>query len=647
MSHAVWSGAGPEGREPRRSVVVCLFRASLMGLILGQAGASAVIAAQPTVEYALGLKPFQPVEYDRPTPEEAGRCTITMEKGDQETAWVVRGADGQVLRRFSDTNGDRVVDRWSYYRNGFEVYRDIDSDFNAKADQTRWLSSAGSRWGVDQNEDGTLDRWKMLSPEEATAEVVSAVARGDVAAFRRLLPSRADLELAGFSGGLLEELTRRVTAAATGFETLVSRQQPGGAKLRWNTMLAPTPGLLPAGAEGMAKDVQAYDNVVALTEDSAGGRAGQVYIGSMVRCGDVWRPIDPPQLPEGEGVVTESFAFFEPRAAALTPNGGGENERMKPLIDKLRGVEERLAVANGSARNRLVAEQVAVLEQVAGSAADGDREFWTRQLIETLAAAVQDGSLDDGLSRLESLGESLAADEPLAAFVAFRLASARYAAGMMRSGADVEKVQSAWLAELAAFVEKYPRAADAAEAMLQMAIADEFSGREDQSLERYREIAERFPDAAAARKARGAARRLELVGAPLELSGQSVDGRSFGLQQFRGVPVLVHYWATWCEPCKVDIARVRELYAKYGPKKFGVVGVVLDTDTAGLRDFLQTSPLPWPQLHEAGGLDGPLAESFGVLTLPTMFLIDKNGKVVDRAVMITELEKKLLPLMGD
>jgi thiol-disulfide isomerase/thioredoxin len=647
MSHAVWSGAVTEGCGPRRSPVVCLLMTTLTGLILGQAGPSVVVAAQPTVEYALGLKPFQPVEYDRPTPEEAGRCTITMEKGDQETAWVVRGADGQVLRRFSDTNGDRVVDRWSYYRNGFEVYRDIDSDFNAKADQTRWLSSAGSRWGVDQNEDGTLDRWKMLSPEEATAEVVSAVARGDAAAFRRLLPSRADLELAGFSGGLLEELTRRVAAAAAGFETLVSRQQPGGAKLRWNTMLAPTPGLLPAGAEGMTKDVQAYDNVVALTEDSAGGRAGQVYIGSLVRCGDVWRPIDPPQLPEGEGVVTESFAFFEPRAAALTPNGGGENERMKPLIDKLRGVEERLAVANGPARSRLVAEQVAVLEQVASSAVEADREFWMRQLIETLAAAVQDGSLDDGLSRLESLGESVAADEAMAAFVAFRLASARYAAGMMRSGADVEKVQSAWLVELAAFVEKYPRAADAAEAMLQMAIADEFSGRENQSLERYREIAERFPDMAAARKARGAARRLELVGAPLELAGQSVDGRSFGLQQFRGVPVLVHYWATWCEPCKVDIARIRELYAKYGPKKFGVVGVVLDTDTAGLRDFLQTSPLPWPQLHEVGGLDGPLAESFGVLTLPTMFLVDKNGKVVDRAVMITELEKKLLPLMGD
>ncbi len=626
MSHAVWSGAVTEGCGPRRSPVVCLLMTTLTGLILGQAGPSVVVAAQPTVEYALGLKPFQPVEYDRPTPEEAGRCTITMEKGDQETAWVVRGADGQVLRRFSDTNGDRVVDRWSYYRNGFEVYRDIDSDFNAKADQTRWLSSAGSRWGVDQNEDGTLDRWKMLSPEEATAEVVSAVARGDAAAFRRLLPSRADLELAGFSGGLLEELTRRVAAAAAGFETLVSRQQPGGAKLRWNTMLAPTPGLLPAGAEGMTKDVQAYDNVVALTEDSAGGRAGQVYIGSLVRCGDVWRPIDPPQLPEGEGVVTESFAFFEPRAAALTPNGGGENERMKPLIDKLRGVEERLAVANGPARSRLVAEQVAVLEQVASSAVEADREL---------------------LARLESLGESVAADEAMAAFVAFRLASARYAAGMMRSGADVEKVQSAWLVELAAFVEKYPRAADAAEAMLQMAIADEFSGRENQSLERYREIAERFPDMAAARKARGAARRLELVGAPLELAGQSVDGRSFGLQQFRGVPVLVHYWATWCEPCKVDIARIRELYAKYGPKKFGVVGVVLDTDTAGLRDFLQTSPLPWPQLHEVGGLDGPLAESFGVLTLPTMFLVDKNGKVVDRAVMITELEKKLLPLMGD
>ena len=75
---------------------------------------AATAEAQPTVDYALGLAPFQKnVEYDRVTPEQAKNCTIKMEKEGGVNAWVVRGPRGEVLRSFADTNADRVVDRWS------------------------------------------------------------------------------------------------------------------------------------------------------------------------------------------------------------------------------------------------------------------------------------------------------------------------------------------------------------------------------------------------------------------------------------------------------------------------------------------------------------------------------------------------------
>jgi thiol-disulfide isomerase/thioredoxin len=182
--------------------------------------------------------------------------------------------------------------------------------------------------------------------------------------------------------------------------------------------------------------------------------------------------------------------------------------------------------------------------------------------------------------------------------------------------------------------------------MLQLAIADEFSAREKEALARYAAIVKDFPDSAPARKARGAARRLESVGKPLALSGTTLDGKQVAVESLKGVPVLVHYWATWCEPCKVDIAQIRELYAKYGPKNFAVVGVALDTDKAQLAKYLQGKPIPWPQLHETGGLDGRLAEELGVLTLPTMLLIDADGNVVDRNLVITDLEKKLEAMVG-
>ena len=106
---------------------------SIGGLLVGVSSAP-LPAAQPTVEYALGLKPYQQdIDYDQPTGDEASGATIKMEKEGGVTAWVVRDARGQILRSFADTNGDRVVDRWSYYRDGQEVYRDIDANFNRRS----------------------------------------------------------------------------------------------------------------------------------------------------------------------------------------------------------------------------------------------------------------------------------------------------------------------------------------------------------------------------------------------------------------------------------------------------------------------------------------------------------------------------------
>jgi thiol-disulfide isomerase/thioredoxin len=606
---------------------------------------AAASAAQPTVEYALGLKPFQPgVDYDRPSADDAKKCSIKMEKQGGVTAWVVRGPRGEVLRSFADTNGDRVVDRWSYFKDGVESYRDIDANFNAKADQARWLNGSGGRWGVDEDENGSIDAWKTISAEEATAEVVEALRARDPAIFKRLLPTKADLESAGFEGERLQELTARATAAAGAFSKIAAAQKQIGPQSKWNNMLANHPGVMPAGAAGVTRDVAAYDNVVALVD--TGDANGQVYIGSLVRCGDAWRPLDVPQLPGESGEISEPIAFFTVRGGTPATAGPTENENLKPLLAKLRDVEGRLSSASDADRPALAKEQAGLLQQVVAAAEPGEVPFWVRQYAETLAAAVQDGSMTEGIPLLEKLATAVQADAALEAFVLFRLASARYASNMQQPNADVDKVQNAWLEELRQFVAKHPAAPDAAEAMLQMGIADEFSGKEREAIERYAAIVKDFPDSSSARKARGAARRLESVGKPLELSGTGLDGRPVSLASLRGKPVLVHYWATWCEPCKVDIAQIRELYAKYGPKQFGVVGIVLDSDKGQLAKFLGSKPIPWPQMHEAGGLDGRLAEELGVLTLPTMILLDADGKVVDRNLVITDLEKKLDAMVG-
>lgn len=608
-------------------------------------------AAAPTAEDALKIEPRQrDVDHDRPAAAAAQQATIGQEKIDGVSALVVRGPGGEILRAFADTNGNRVVDRWSFYKDGMEVYRDIDSDHDTKADQCRWFNASGTRWGVDADGDGTIDEWRQISAEEATAEIVAALRGRDARAFARLLPSKAELEAAGFEGERLAALAARVERAAKEFPKVAAAQKQVGEKSRWASMLAPqAPGVIPAGSPGVGQDVTAYDNVVALVETpGAGGAAesGQVFVGSLVLCGKAWRPIDPPQPVGTTGSIADAGGFFAPQLDGSTAPGAVQDEKLKPLMARFQEIEQKMATADAATRGELAGQQVTVLEQVVAACPDADRKFWINQLVETLAAYIQEGLVPDGVARLEKLAAGAGADDRLAALVDFRLAQARYSASMQQPGADGEKLQRQWFDELRSFVEKHPRAPEAAEALLQLGFRDEFEGREQEAIERYTAIAADFPDTPQARKANGAVRRLRSVGKPLGLAGSGLDGKRVDVAALRGVPVLVHWWSTDCEPCKVDMAQIRELHTRYGPKRFAVVGVALDGDKAKLMKFLQAKPVPWTLVHEPGGLDSRLAEEFGVLALPTMFLVDADGNVVDRNVAITELERKLETLVG-
>jgi thiol-disulfide isomerase/thioredoxin len=130
----------------------------------------------------------------------------------------------------------------------------------------------------------------------------------------------------------------------------------------------------------------------------------------------------------------------------------------------------------------------------------------------------------------------------------------------------------------------------------------------------------------------------------MTLSGKSLDGRTFNLSAAKGKYVLVHYWATWCEPCKQDMETIKSLQAKYG-KDFYPVGINLDNDPKDAAGFLRSKNLAWPHLFEDGGLDSRLAKEMGILTLPTMILVGKDGKVINRSIHAGELDGELKKLL--
>ena len=94
----------------------------------------------PLAVKALGYSPRQSnVAYDKVPEADIDSCTSKYETRNGFEGLVIYSPDGQPLRRFADLNGDKQVDQWCYYKDGIEVYRDIDSDFNGASDQYRWL----------------------------------------------------------------------------------------------------------------------------------------------------------------------------------------------------------------------------------------------------------------------------------------------------------------------------------------------------------------------------------------------------------------------------------------------------------------------------------------------------------------------------
>jgi thiol-disulfide isomerase/thioredoxin len=204
--------------------------------------------------------------------------------------------------------------------------------------------------------------------------------------------------------------------------------------------------------------------------------------------------------------------------------------------------------------------------------------------------------------------------------------------------ADYDKLQKAYLADLQSFVSKYPKSSDSAEAIIQMALSSEFSGDAKIAAQWYRKAQTDFPTTLAGQKAAGALKRLDLIGNRFGLKSPTLDGRTFSSEVALGGPVIYHCWASWCEGCKAEMRALKQLQNKYANDKLQIVGINFDNDSKQAVSFLRENSFPWVHLYDQGGLDSQLAISYGILTLPVNFVVDKTGKVVKTGVHWSELD---------
>jgi thiol-disulfide isomerase/thioredoxin len=108
------------------------------------------------------------------------------------------------------------------------------------------------------------------------------------------------------------------------------------------------------------------------------------------------------------------------------------------------------------------------------------------------------------------------------------------------------------------------------------------------------------------------------------------DGKEIRLSSLRGKAVLVNFWATWCEPCKIEMPSLVDLQKKYGPQGLQIVGVAMDdADDKEISTFAHKMGVNYIVLRgteKVGDLYG------GVDRLPITYYLDRSGKVVDETL---------------
>ncbi len=105
---------------------------------------------------------------------------------------------------------------------------------------------------------------------------------------------------------------------------------------------------------------------------------------------------------------------------------------------------------------------------------------------------------------------------------------------------------------------------------------------------------------------------------------EDLKGDKISLSMFRGRPVLLNIWATWCPYCREERPELNSLYKKYSETGLIVIAVSIDHNTEKVKTYLEDVPVDYMVLIDKKGI---VARLYKVYALPTSILIDREGRI--------------------
>ena len=133
-----------------------------------------------------------------------------------------------------------------------------------------------------------------------------------------------------------------------------------------------------------------------------------------------------------------------------------------------------------------------------------------------------------------------------------------------------------------------------------------------------------------------------------DIALNTIDGKPFSLKDLRGKYVVLDFWASWCPDCRKDSPFIMQLYKKFGAKGVAFVGVSFDKNMESWKNGVAKLGIEYTQVSDLKQMrESPVAKAYHIGWIPTVYVIDPQGKVALATVVSDKVSAYLHSVYPD
>ena len=129
--------------------------------------------------------------------------------------------------------------------------------------------------------------------------------------------------------------------------------------------------------------------------------------------------------------------------------------------------------------------------------------------------------------------------------------------------------------------------------------------------------------------------------------GPSPSGEVLNLSDLKGKVTIIEFWASWCRPCRVENPNLVRLYKQMHPKGLEIVGVSLDKNKSSWLRAIDDDGLIWNHVSNLKFWQDPIAKLYNIRAIPASFIIDQDGRIIDKNLRGAQLAAKISEILNN